>query len=254
VLESNPLVLGVGEAHLLAGFEHLPSSARRFSEELLPVLYGRASHLLVELLNPNPKCQVATREVRKAHEPVTRAQSGENQNDYVELGRNARAHGIEPFVLSPTCEEYQAIVDAGDAAISQTLSSIASITRRMARAALLKNRALGRERIVVAYGGALHNDLAPARARADWSYGPGLLADTQGRYVELDLIVRELIKDNDAWRNLPWYSQFDPALLADSSIVLRTAPNSYVLFFAKTKAEVRPEPRLTSEPEPPRTP
>jgi hypothetical protein len=113
---------------------------------------------------------------------------------------------------------------------------------------LLKNRALGRERIVIAYGGALHNDLTPAPARADWSYGPGLLADTQGRYVELDLIVRELIKDNDAWRSLPWYSQFDPELLAERSIVLRPAPNSYVLFFAKAKAEV------TSEPEQPRTP
>jgi hypothetical protein len=244
VLESNPLVLGVGEAHALAGFEHVRSSARRFSEELLPVLDGRASHLLVELLNPNPSCQVTTREVRRAHDPVTRAQSGENQNDYVELGRNARARGIEPFVLSPTCEEYQAIVDAGDAAVSQTLSSIATITRRMARAALLKNRAAGRERIVVAYGGALHNDLNPAPARADWSYGPGLVADTQGRYVELDLIVREFIKDNEAWRGLPWYSQFDPTLHGESSIVLHTAPNSYVLFFAKTKAQV------TSEPEP----
>jgi hypothetical protein len=244
----------VGEAHALAGFEHLPSSAQRFSEELLPVLDGRASHLLVELLNPNPKCQVTTGEVRRAHEPVTRSQSSENQNDYVELGRNARARGIEPFLLSPTCEEYQAIADAGDAAISQTLSTIASITRRMARAALRKNRAAGRERIVVAYGGALHNDITSAPARADWSYGPGLFADTHGRYVELDLIVRELIKDNDAWRGLPWYSQFDPTLLADSSVVLRTAPNSYVLFFARARAELTPEPTVTSEPEHPRTP
>jgi hypothetical protein len=232
--------MGIGEAHTLAGFDQLPSTARRFADELLPALEGRASHLFVELLNPNRECQVATREVKEAHAPVTQAQSSHNQDDYVLLGRRAREYGIEPFVLSPTCDEYRAIAAAGDAAIDMTLSTIANITVRMARAALSKNRALGREQMIVAYGGALHNDLAPDAARAGWSYGPRLAADTGQHYVELDLIVREFIKDNEVWRALPWYGHFDPALYPDSSILLRTAEHSYVLFFPRTRPPPTP--------------
>jgi hypothetical protein len=235
VLETEPLVIGIGEAHALAGFEQLPSTARRFSDELLPVMERRASHLIVELLSPNSRCEATTRDVREAHEPVTAPQSRNNQNDYVELGHRSRALGIEPFVLSPTCEEYGAIANAGGDAIQRTLSTIASVTSRMVRAALVKNREAGREHIVLAYGGALHNDLTPHASRADWSYGPELSSFTAGRYVELDLIVREFIKDNDVWRALPWYEHFEPERHPEKSVVMRIAPRSYVLFFPKAR-------------------
>ena len=242
MLLNEPLVLGIGEAHALAGSEHLPSTARRFTEELLPVLDARASHLLVELLNPNPSCQSTNQQVQEAHKPVTEPQSRQNQNDYVALGQRAKALGIEPYVLSPTCEEYQAIVLAGSDSISRTLTTIAEITSRMAKGALVKNRARGRERIVIAYGGALHNDIAPDAARAAWSYGPQLSSVTGGRYIAVDLIVRELIKDNEAWRALPWYAHFDPKREPDSSILMRITPNDYVLFFPRTRASESPAP------------
>ncbi len=235
-------MLGIGEAHTPVGLEHLASTARRFSDDLLPVVDGRASHLIVELLNPNPRCKVATEEVREAHEPVTKPQSQHNQSDYVELGRLAKAHGIEPFVLSPTCAEYEAIASAGTDAISRTLSTIADVTSRMARGALVSNYKAGRERLVMAYGGALHNDVEPDSAHAAWSYGPLLIAFTKGRYVELDLIVRELIKDNQVWRSLPWYSSFDPELYPQSYVLMRTAPRAYVLFFPKSSAATAPAP------------
>jgi hypothetical protein len=145
-------------------------------------------------------------------------------------------------VLSPTCEEYQAIVLAGSDSIAQTLTTIAEITSRMAKGALVKNRAAGRERIVIAYGGALHNDIAPDAAHAAWSYGPQLSSVTGGRYIALDLIVRELIKDNEAWRALPWYAHFDPKREPDSSVLMRVTPNDYVLFFPRTRAPESPEP------------
>lgn len=234
LLRFEPLVLGLGEAHALSASAHIPSTARRFTEELLPALDGRASHLVVELLSPNPRCQGTTQSVREAHEPVTREQSSTNQNDYVTLGLRARALGIEPFVLSPTCEEYQAIESAGEDAISQTLTTIASVTSRMLRAALVKNRSAGQQRLVLAYGGALHNDLAPEPSRASWSYGPELSAFTGGRYLELDLIVREFIKSSDAWRRLPWYEHFEPELYPQSSVLMRSGPQSYVLFFPQS--------------------
>jgi hypothetical protein len=227
-------VVGIGEAHAPPELHHIRGSARRFGEELLPVLEGRASHLIVELLSPNLACQETTREVRRAHEPVTQSQSTNNQDDYVALGHRAKALHIEPFVLSPSCEEYRAITSAGDDAISQTLTTIATITSRMLRAALVKNRSAGEARIVLAYGGALHNDVTPQASRAAWSYGPELSAFTRGRYLELDLIVREFIKDNAVWRALPWYEHFTPQLYPDASVVMRWGPQSYVLFFPRS--------------------
>jgi hypothetical protein len=231
VLETRPVALGVGEAHSMAGSEHIASTARRFADALLPELSGRASHLVVELLSPDPGCQEATRDVRRVQEPVTAPQSANNQNDYVELGRRARSLGVEPFVLSPSCDEYRAITRAGSAAIDQMLVTIARVTSRMLRGALAKNQTSGSDALVIGYGGALHNDIAPDAARREWSYGPDLVEFTRGSYVELDLIVRELIRDTDVWRALPWYAFFDPEREGGSFLVMRTAPSRYVLFF-----------------------
>ncbi|HKO90536.1 MAG TPA: hypothetical protein VJU61_05255, partial [Polyangiaceae bacterium] len=236
VLDTAPLALGIGEAHARAGSEAIASTAARFSQQLLPVLAGRASHLVVELLNPNPECPSAAQPLQEAQKPVTASQSRQSQNDYVELGHHAKALGIEPFVLTPTCDEFRAIETAGDDAIVRTLSTIATITSRMLRGALVQNRKRGLDQLVLAYGGALHNDLQPQGTRASFCYGDGVNDFTGGRYLALDLIVREFIQDNDVWRALPWYAQFDPESYPDSSIVLRTAPQSYVLFFPKTAA------------------
>ena len=106
--------------------------------------------------------------------------------------------------------------------------------------------AAGATGLVVAYGGALHNDELPAPERVSWSYGPRLARASGGRYVALDLIVREFIKDSNVWRALPWYEHFDPERDPDSAIVMRTAPHSYVLFFPKSR--LLPESRVDVAP------
>ena len=248
VLAGQPLALGIGEAHAQAGSQ-IQTTAARFSEQLLPLLAGRASHIIVELLRANPACAAAARPLEQAQKPVIEGQAQSNQSDYVRIGVQAQALGIEPFLLTPSCEEFQAIGEAGEDAIPVTLVTIARITTRMVKGALLQNQRAGRERIVLAYGGALHNDLQASdlaardlgrrpevgeRAElpeASFRYGDELQQFTAGRYIALDLIVRERIKDNAAWRALPWYAAFDPHLHPDSYIVLRTSPQSYVLFF-----------------------
>jgi hypothetical protein len=49
--------------------------------------------------------------------------------------------------------------------------------------------------------------------------------------VELDIIVREYIKDNDSWRALPWYAHFDREKHRDKVVLFRPAPGSYVMIF-----------------------
>lgn len=236
VLREQPLVLGLGEAHTPAGSEHLITTAARFSQQLLPVLAESASHLIVELLAPNPACREAARPLEQAQRPVTEPQAPSNQQDYVALGVHARELGIEPFLLTPSCEEFQAIAAAGEDAIPQTLATIAGITTRMAKGALVKNRKAGSSRMVLAYGGALHNDLSPSPTRPSFRYGDALQDFTGGRYVALDLIVRELIKDNEAWRALPWYAELDRQLHPESYLLLQPAPHSYVLFFPSARS------------------
>lgn len=232
VLADQPLALGIGEAHALAGSESIPSTARRFSAALLPELRGRASHLVVELLAPDPRCDAAAaREVRRVQEPVIAPQAKTNTGDYVELGRRAREMNIEPFVLSPTCDELGAIATAAEGALDQMLGTIATVTSRMLRAALVRNREGARTALVVGYGGALHNDIEPSPQKAAWSYGPDLAAFTRGRYTELDLIVREFIKDTDVWKALPWYPFFEPGRDPSRWLVMRTGPHRYALFF-----------------------
>jgi hypothetical protein len=241
VLADGPLALGIGEAHALAGSEGVASTTRRFSDELLPSLAGRSSHLVVELISPDRRCEGLAREVRKEQEPVTAPQSAQNQSDYVDLGQRARALGIEPFLLSPTCDEFRAITDAGVSAVDVMLQTIARVTSRMLRGALAKNQAAGRAALVVAYGGLLHNDVDPSAAKLRWSYGPDLARFTRGRYVELDLIVREFIKDTEVWRALPWYAHFDPNRFDHEWLIMRTGPQRHVLFFPRS-ASVTPSP------------
>ena len=94
--------------------------------------------------------------------------------------------------------------------------------------------------IILTYGGALHNDLYPRPGQEDWSFGPRLAAASQGRYVELDLIVPEFVKDSEAWRNLPWFPLFDREHLTSETLLYQPAPNSFALIFPKTDATAAP--------------
>ena len=89
--------------------------------------------------------------------------------------------------------------------------------------------------MVVAYGGAMHNDLKPTPERKAWSFGPDLQAFTAGRYVELDLIVPEFVRDTDTWKSLVWYPYFQKDAHPDRTTLFRPNPGSYVLIFPKSQ-------------------
>jgi len=231
VLESRPLVLGIGEAHALKGTEHIESTTSRFRRELLPRLAPHSSDLVIELMEPDPRCLQTTEQVKREQQPVTEAQAESNQNEFVLLGTRAKEAGVTPHILYPSCEQYERIVKAGDDSIFVMLETIAVLTDQKARAILARNHEQGRERLVLLYGGAAHNDSVPRRGRESWSYGPSLAKFTEQRYVELDLIVREYIKDTEAWRSLGWYEHFDKEKHPDQAVLLQPSPASYVLIF-----------------------
>ncbi|WP_437522802.1 hypothetical protein WME79_32435 [Sorangium sp. So ce726] len=233
ILESGPRVLAVGEAHAQQGSEGIPSTTQRFTELFLPALAGRASDLIVELWAVDPRCkkeQVAR--VETEQRTVTQGQAAQNQSEFLALGHAAKRLGIRPHQLTPSCQEYDAIVRAGPDAVTAMLEMIARLTAAEAKALLGREDAAGK--MVIAYGGALHNDVAPRPGRERWSFGPELSAITGGKYVELDLIVREFIKESESWRALPWYPHFDREKHPDKAVLFNPAPGSYTLIFPRS--------------------
>ena len=234
VLATKPLVLAVGESHAQKGSEDVAPVAVRFTEGFLPKLAGKASDLVLELWVADPKCsKKKVEEVAKKQEPVTSTQSAGNQNAFQKLGAEAKRLGVAPHVLVPSCDEYDAILKAGDDAVLQMLGMITRLTAKKTQDLLAKN---ARTKMVVAYGGAMHNDLAPREERKAWSFGPELAGATGGRYVELDLVVPEFVRDTESWRALPWWGLWDPAAAPTKATLVRIRKGSFALFFAKSKA------------------
>jgi hypothetical protein len=246
VLAKDPLVLAIGEAHAQRGTESIASSTKRFTDAFLPILAPRASDVVVELWAPDPKCMKEVKQVASAQKPVTDVQASTNQNEYVTLGTKAKAAGMTPWLLRPTCDDFSMLADAGADGVGAMLGLVKRLTQ--AKVTQLYERASGssaadggaQPRIVVAYGGALHNDLSPPETTKDYSFGPELDRLTGGRYVELDLIVPEFVKKTPVWEKLPWYASFETERASgrtqDKAVLYVVGERSFVLVFPSSAA------------------
>jgi hypothetical protein len=241
VLASKPRVLAVGEAHAQKTAANVPSATARFSESLLPLLKGRASALLVELWVADGSCGKKEKQVAVRQKEVSAPQAETNQNEFVKLGERSKALGIEPHILRPSCAEYDEILKAGPDDVDTMLKMISRLTAAQAKLFLERTKDRDPPPLLVAYGGALHNDLAPKAGREAWSFGPELHAATGGKYVELDLIVPEFIKASPSWQGLAWYPLYDPTKDPDKTTLFEVAPGSFAMIFP-TSAPPTPQP------------
>jgi hypothetical protein len=253
VLAHDPRVLAIGEAHARKGTESIASSTKRFTETLLPELRDRAVGLVLELWLAEPRCGKAVEVVRDQQKPVTSGQAKTNPNELVALGDRAYALGIRPYPLHPSCEDYAPIVNAADAgaggggAVGRMLELIERLSEQRMKSLLASTADAGARDLVLAYGGALHNDVAPKPGNEGFSFGPAMMHATGGRYVELDLIVGDFVRDEEPWTALPWVK---PYLLrmretararahdggaADETLLYRPGPASFVLVFPRTR-------------------
>ena len=231
VLESQPLVLGVGETHAQKDDPPVPSATKRFADTLLPRLDGKARDMVIELWVANGKCgQKTEKQVATQQADVTKPQAATNQSEFFQLGNVAKAHNIFPQALVPNCGDYARILDAGSGDVGEMLAMIARVTGDTVLQALEKKRGM-----VVAYGGALHNDIAPAPGREAMSFGPRLDKETHEKYVELDLIVPEFVKDNEVWKSFAWHAQYDRKLQGNKTILFEPTPGSFILIFPPTR-------------------
>jgi hypothetical protein len=241
VLRRSPRVLAIGEAHAQKGAS-VESGAKRFTERLLPRLSGKASDLVIEVWVATGKCGKVEQKVARQQAPVTENQASTNQDEFLAMGHRAKALGIEPHALVPSCDEYAQIAGAGAADVDRMLRMIAERTARDV-SALLDRRAArtpagARGPMIVAYGGALHNDRVPRTGREHWAFGPALHAKTAGAYVELDLIVPEFVKDSDSWRAFAWFDAYRRSTNARGAVLYETSENAFTLIFPRAEARV----------------
>jgi hypothetical protein len=241
-LSGTPRIIALGEAHAQKDAPKVKSTTRRFAEELLPGLQGRASDLVIELLTTNGSCGAAVeKDVAERQKPVTEPQAATNQNQYVTLGGVAKKLGIAPHALVPECGELKAVTEAGAGDIERLLVLIADVTVRETEKLLTSSDP---KLAILLYGGALHNDLAPRPGREAWSYGPRLVERAPGRYVEVDLVVPEFVKPTPVWQALPWYTPFEALPPGSETILYQPSPSSYVLIFPRSApAPVEPAAR-----------
>lgn len=234
VLAAEPLILALGEAHAQRGTEAIASTTRRFTELLLPRLSTRARALVVEVLDAGGKCGRVEQRVAEQQRPVTEPQAASNQSEFFALAERAKSLGIRPLPLRPTCEEYAAITRAGAADVDLMLRTIADASVRTFSALLDAPPKAGSPTLLLAYGGALHNDLMPRPGREHWSFGPALREKVAERYLELDLIVPEYVKDTESWRAFPWYDAYQSVRDRKQTLLFNPSRGSFVLVFPRS--------------------
>lgn len=227
---THPRILAFGEVHAPRD-AHVPSAAARVRTELLPQLAPRSAALVVEAWEPSNCNRAVEAKIAKTNQEVTQNQAKTNTNEYLALAEDAKARGMVPLPLRPTCEESAKVADAGAADLVTMLETVTQVAERTLTSAFEKT---GPDKLTLYYGGALHNDLHPSAERASWSFGPALARRSDGGFVELDLVVPEFIKDTEVWKSLPWRSSYDVARDGATVQLLSRNGKSFVLVFART--------------------
>jgi hypothetical protein len=240
ILAQKPLVIGIGESHAPKDAAEITSSTKRFTEKFLPMLVDpkrdmKASDMVLEIWVAEGQCgKKKEAAVAEKQKPVTQNQAKTNQNEYVALGDAAQAKGVKPHILRAPCADYDKILAAKEDAVIVMLEMIARLMKEKVIALSAQKPQAGSERIILTYGGAIHNDIVAREGREKWTFGPELSTLTKDRYIELDLVVPEYIRDNDAWNALPWVKHFKKDAHPTKTTLLKPRPNSYVLIFPRS--------------------
>jgi hypothetical protein len=224
-------VVAFGEVHVDAATAGTRSALARFTDEILPVLAGRAAHLVVETWVARGDCGETEARVTKDIERTTE-RPPETESEIVRLLRRAKESGVVPHILEIGCDEYRAISGSDGGAVDY--DRLLTITGRALATAIHKAALLPRppgRPLVLVYGGALHNDLHPQAALAAYSFGPDVSAFMHGAYREIDLYVPALVERLPALRAERWFPVWQRAAKPErATIIERSARSAIVLF------------------------
>lgn len=232
ILASRPRVLGIGELHQTSATAAVKSTLRRFSDEALAVLSPRATDLLVETWIREGRCGATEARVNQGV-TIDTDRPAATEDELTALARRARAADIEPHALTMSCADYESVQDR-DGGIDYDVFLELIGSRLGDRALELhRSRPAGERGTIVVYGGALHNDLYPAELLQAWSYGPALSRALDSSYVELDLLIPEMIDARDSSAAEDWHPIYRAHAPDDGVLLIERRPRSFVLILPR---------------------
>jgi len=222
-----PRVYAIGEYHETRNAIAAASPLARFTKEIITLLEPHAQHLLVEAWldascwsNTDEKLKNATQ------------RSPETSMEVMRLVKRSTKTGLIPHTLPMTCIEYDSIVDASGHIDFLLLLQLVTVKLEETTRALLAE-----SRGVIVYGGALHNDLYPKWPLEELSYARTLARQLDGKVLEIDLVVPEVVANMNMIRTEPWFP-----LLGRASpgrvIVWQRGPASYVVILPAQSEDV----------------
>ncbi len=150
---------------------------------------------------------------------VVERQDPESHDRFVKLGHAAKELGITPYVLEPTCEEYEGVAKGGPDGLVRMLELIGQETG---------------ERLLRFWQRQRDNKEDPPKDFMVLAYGGAM-------------IVPEFIKRTDIWKALPWYPHFDVDAPPKDVTLFRTGEQSYVIILGKSP-NPNPSPNVAEAP------
>jgi hypothetical protein len=236
VLEADPWILAIGEYHEVLGAPKVPSALLRFSRRLLPLLKGRLRSLVAETWMRTGRCGEVEARAQRSIEKTTRRPASTEDELTTMLGR-AYELGAKNHTLLLDCAEYASLLEPDSGALDPEATLL--LVKRKVEEKALQVREAGEGgvpgKLLVLYGGALHNDLAPLPQWAPYSFGPALAREVPGHYVELDLLVPEYVEDDEDLRAEPWFPAALRLAKAGKTVLINPRAGQYLLLFPASR-------------------
>lgn len=250
LLARGPRVLAFGEFHETIKGPKVPSSLRRFTDELLPLLMPHTSDLVVETWISQGDCG-KKEEAVVADVAKTTARPAATEAEIVTMVRRAKEGGVKPYALAMSCEDYRAIYTDQGVDYDKMLTvltrelrgKVELVLKRRAQPVAAPARPDGgapvavdpARRLILVYGGALHNDLYPRPELANYTFGPPLQRLLGAEYLEVDVFVPEYIQGSAAMRKEPWYALAQKAARPGKALLVERGPGSFIILFPRTR-------------------
>jgi hypothetical protein len=245
LLAQKPRVIAFGEYHEIEGAPKVRSALRHFLDELWPLVAPVASDLIVETWITEGRCGKREKSVVSKVEQDTQRPAS-TEDEVVTLLERAKAGGVAPHILVLSCIEYVWMSDGkGGVDYLRLLQTITAKLREAIEAALAARRS-ARDRAVVVYGGALHNDLHPRRELREFSFAPEVSRRVRGRFLEVDLYVPEYVERVEEVTAEPWFAEWTRSP-PGKTVLVRRGPGSYILVFPRSAAAAPVSPRLDED-------
>ncbi len=231
ILDENPAprVYAIGEYHETRNAIAATSPLARFTQEIISLLEPHAQHLVVEAWL-DASCWSPSNTHDKIVETTQRP--GTTSMEVMRLVRHTQQSGLQAHTLPMTCIEYDSVIDASGhidflLLLQLVTAKLAEVTRGL----------VAHGNNVIVYGGALHNDLYPRWPLEALSYAKPLATQLDGKVLEIDLVVPEVVANMAMIRSEPWFPLLGRAS-PDRVIVWQRGPASYVVILPAQSEDV----------------